>query len=332
MTEELERITSLLQKENNYLIASHLNPDGDSVGSLLALGIALMETGKKVTLTTIDPVPYKYRFLPGSHLIKEWKEVNDREYNYLIVLDCSDLSRLEPLSQDLFVRERMINIDHHVSNEFFAEYNYVDTGAGSVGEIIFELLKKMNIKITSDMALCLYVAVCTDTGSFRYSNTSARTHRIAAQLLELGVEPVYMTHKIYENISKEGMLLIKEALNTLSFDCRDKIAYITITKAIMEKTGAREEDTEGIINYTRNIRGVEIGILFREICKEKTRVGFRSRSINVSELAGMFNGGGHPLAAGCQVNRNLAETKREVLKMAGKFLEESKIISKPVIT
>ncbi|PKM83586.1 MAG: bifunctional oligoribonuclease/PAP phosphatase NrnA [Firmicutes bacterium HGW-Firmicutes-13] len=323
---QLEKIANLLRKENNYLIASHLNPDGDSVGSLLALGMALMGMGKKVTLTTIDPVPLKYRFLPGTDFIKEWKEVNSQEFNYLVVLDCSDLSRLEPLSRDLFVRERMINIDHHVTNEFFAEYSYVNPRAGSVGEIIFQLLEQMKLKITYDMALCLYVAVCTDTGSFRYSNTSAGTHRTAARLLELGVEPSYMTEKIYENVTKEGILLIREALNTLSFDYGDKIAHITITNVIMNRTGAREEDTEGIVNYTRNIQGVEIGILFREICEWKTRVGFRSRNIDVSKLAGMFNGGGHPRAAGCQVNKDLPEAKREVLKKAKRFLEESEII------
>lgn len=319
----LDTIAKLLLKENNYLIASHMDPDGDSVGSALALWIALNSLGKKAVLTTIDPVPFKYRFLPHWEEVKEWQEVETGDYGLIIILDSSDLRRIEPL-MDLAKIQRVINIDHHVTNEKFGQYNYIDAGAGSVGEIIYELLKQMKLAITKEIAMCLYTAINTDTGSFRYANTSSRTHRIAADLVELGVNPAEMTRHIYENATREGTLLIKEALSTLKFDCRNQIAHITVTREMMECTGAREEDTEGLVNYTRNIQGVEIGILFKEICEGKIRVGFRSHRVDVSQLAEIYGGGGHPRAAGCQVEKTLPEARQEVLNSARKFLEECK--------
>ncbi len=325
MTEkDLMKAADLLQKDNNILIASHLNPDGDSVGSALALTLALKGLDKKVSLTTIEPVPSKYLFLPQTELVKEWKEVEGDHFNLFVVLDCSDLKRLEPLSDYLSKKDQLLNIDHHVTNQYFGFYNYVNPQASSVGEIIFELLKLMKIEINYEIALCLYVAISTDTGSFKFSNTTPRTHRIVAELIELGVDPAEVNRNVYENVSKGGVMLIREALKTLEFDCQDKIAYLTITRKIMEKAGAREEDTEGIINYARNIRGVEVGILFREISKGKTRVAFRSHDVDVSKLAAIYEGGGHPRAAGCQVDKDLATVRRVVLKQARLFINDLK--------
>lgn len=322
MTEQrLETIAQVLYEKDNFIIVSHLNPDGDSVGSVLALGQALQTLGKKVILSTIDSVPYKYTFLPNANIIQKWQDVVIGEDNFIITLDCSDLKRLYPL-EDKLLKERIINIDHHVSNQYFGYYNYVDPNASSVGEIIFELLKIMNIRISLDIAKCLYTAINTDTGSFNYSNTTSKTHYIASQLLELGIDPAEISHQIYENYPKSSIFLIREALNTLKFTCQDKISYITITQEMMKKAGAKEEETEGIINYTRNIRGVEIGVLFREVSRDKTRVGFRSHGIDVGKLASFFNGGGHPRASGCEINKSLTEAKEVILEKARIFLNE----------
>lgn len=317
----LDTIAKLLLEEDNFLIVSHMNPDGDSVGSALALWIALNSLGKKAVVTTIDPVPFKYRFIPCWEEVKKWQEVEHRDYGLFISLDSSDLRRIEPL-MGLAMTQKIINIDHHVTNEKFGLYNHIDAGAGSVGEIIYELLKQMKVEISKEIAICLYTAINTDTGSFRYANTTSRTHRIAAELVDIGVQPAEMTRCIYENTTREGTLLIKEALSTLDFDCGALIAHVTVTLDMMERTGAREEDTEGLINYTRNIQGVEIGILFKEICEGKVRVGFRSHSIDVSRLAETYGGGGHPRAAGCQVEKTLPEARQEVLKSARQFLVE----------
>ncbi len=321
---DLVKVADLLHEENNILITSHLNPDGDSVGSVLALGLALKSRGKNVSLTTIDPVPSKYLFLPRTELIKEWKEVVENNYNLVVVLDCSDLKRIEPLGDSIIKKERLLNIDHHVTNQYFGNYNYVNDQASSVGEIIFELLELMSLEINYEIALCIYTAICTDTGSFKFPNTTPRTHRIAAKLIESGVEPAEVNRNVYENVSKGGVMLIRETLKTLEFDCHDKIAYLTITRETMEKTGAREEEIEGIINYTRRIKGVEVGILFRETNKGKIRVAFRSHNVDVSRLAAVYNGGGHPRAAGCQMDKNLAEARSDVLRQARLFLNDLK--------
>ncbi|RQD75387.1 MAG: bifunctional oligoribonuclease/PAP phosphatase NrnA [Candidatus Syntrophonatronum acetioxidans] len=319
--QSLETIAQVLYEKDNFIIVSHLNPDGDSVGSVLALGQALQVLGKKVILSTIDSVPFKYAFLPESNIIKKWQEIQISKENYIITLDCSDLKRIYPLEGNL-LKEQLINIDHHVSNQYFGSYNYVDPDASSVGEIIFELLEIMNINITLNIALCLYTAIITDTGSFCYSNTTSKTHRTAAQLLEIGVDPAEISHHIYENYPKSSVFLVREALNTLEFTCQDKISYITITEDMMERAGAKDEETEGIINYTRNIQGVEIGILFREVASDRTRVGFRSHRIDVGQLAELFNGGGHPRASGCEIDKSLRETKDIILDKARIFLNE----------
>lgn len=313
-------IVELLRIHDNVLILSHLNPDGDSVGSVLALGRALEKQGKKVTLTTIDPVPLKYRFLPGADAVKTWQEAGEGDYQLFVALDSSDLARLEPLDKELLVKERLVNIDHHVSNHNYGRYNYVDVRAGSTGEIILQILDALGQEIDREMALCLYVALCTDTGCFRFSNTTPQTHRMTARLLEVGIDPAAIYQEIYENTTKEGIILLREALNTLEFYAGDKVAYITITRETMDKTGAREEDTEGIINYTRSIQGVEIGILFREMEQDKTRVGFRSRQVDIARLAVIYGGGGHPLAAGCQLSKPLPEARDEILGRVGRLL------------
>ncbi len=317
----LDEAAEILFQEDDFLIISHMNPDGDSVGSALALWITLNSLGKKAYVTTIDPVPVKYRFLPSWEEVKEWQKVQPRDYGGVIILDSSDLRRIEPL-MGIALSQKMINIDHHITNEKFGQYNHIDSEAGSVGEIIYDLLRKMQVEISKEAAVCLYTAINTDTGSFRYANTSPRTHRTAAALLELGVQPAEVTRHIYENTSREATLLIKEALSTLEFDCGGQVAHITVTREMLERTGAKEEDTEGLVNYTRNIQGVEIGIFFKEICDQKVRVGFRSQRIDVSRLAEIYGGGGHPRAAGCQLEKALPEARLEVLGSARKFLTE----------
>ncbi|UNC91839.1 DHH family phosphoesterase [Candidatus Contubernalis alkaliaceticus] len=319
----LETISKLLLEEDNFLIASHMSPDGDSVGSALALWMALQALGKTTEVTTVDPVPFKYRFLPCWEQVKVWQEVKSKAYGLFIILDSSDLRRIEPLLS-LAQSQKILNIDHHITNERYGMYNHIDSQAGSVGEIIFEIIKQMKVQISKEMAVCLYTALNTDTGSFRYANTTSRTHRIAGALIDLGVKPAEITRYIYENVTREGTLLIKEALNTLHFECQGQIAHITVTREMMERTGARDEDTEGLVNYTRNIGGVEIGIIFKEICAEKVRVGFRSHGVDVSKLAEIYGGGGHPRAAGCQLEKSISQARPEVIKSAGKFLEECK--------
>jgi len=217
----------------------------------------------------------------------------------------------------------VINIDHHVSNENFGRYNWVDTGRSSVGEMVFELFKAFKLKVDYDDAVAMYVAIMTDTGSFKYTNTTARTHRVTAELIEAGVRPYDIYGRIYETSSLQDTSLLGEALQTLKVSDDGKIAWLWVTKEMLKKTKASLEGTEGIINFARSIEGSEIAILFRETGTEnRIKVSFRSKgNVDVNKLAGSFGGGGHATASGCTVFGKIEEVEKKVLDKAQEILE-----------
>jgi len=300
----------LVEKNHSFMIASHVAPDGDSIGSVLALTLALLKLGKKAVPVINDNIPKKYRFLPGSNfIIKETSE----KYDVLIALDCGDIERLgfnRPLKEYGTI---VVNIDHHKSNIYFGDLNLVDSSASSVGEIIYRLLDG-KVEIDFDIALNIFTSIITDTGSIRYSNTTPASLKILAKLVDKGVRPDYVSRQVFERRSLASVLLLTSVLNTLEFSADGKIASLFITKDMLKAADADEEDADGIINYAREIEGVEVAVLFKEYEDGLTKVGFRSNEwVDVSMLAAEFNGGGHPRAAGCQIKLPLEETKEIVL-------------------
>ncbi|MCR4430560.1 MAG: bifunctional oligoribonuclease/PAP phosphatase NrnA [Tepidanaerobacteraceae bacterium] len=312
---------NILAKYNSYIVTSHIVPDGDGIGSVLAMMLALQKAGKNAVAVVRDTVPDKYIFLPYARTIK--KDF-DGKYDVIISLDCGDEERLgfeKPLKD---LGKIVVNIDHHKSNTFFGDINIIDCHASSVGEILYHIIKDLTI-IDMDIATNIYTSIITDTGSLRYSNTTPSCLRILAELVEKGVKPDFISRQVFEKRSIESVNLIKMALNTLEILSDGMLACIFITKEIMEKSGAKEEDTDGIINYAREIEGVEVAVLFKEKEEGLIKVGFRSNDwIDVSKIAEEFGGGGHARAAGCTLKATLNETRENVLNSVKKYLAREK--------
>lgn len=320
----LAAVAAELRRAVRPVLAGHVMPDGDSIGSTLALGLMLEQLGKTVQMVSQDPIPATYRFLPGVERI-HIGTVPDADYDYLVTLDCSVPERLGPDVKPLLSRPgiRVVNIDHHISTGPFADFNHIDPTAAAVGEIVFDLAEPLGVEITVDIGTCLYVAIATDTGSFRYENTTAGTHRRIARLMEMGLDAAAVNTRIYDEKPLAAIRLLHQVLGTLALSAGGRIAWLRLTRA-MEAEYGEEVDVEDLINYARRISGVEVGILFRELPEGQIKVGFRSkRAVDVAALASAFGGGGHPRAAGCRFEGELAEAERQVLGATERVVAEA---------
>src|SRR3989338_1150965 len=310
-------VKTAIKKNSKFLISSHINPEGDSIGSQIAMAILLKKLGKEAVILNESPTPHFLQFLPGAENIL--KEISvDLHFQAAIILDCPDLTRIGNVSRYIEKDTVLINIDHHVSNINFGKYNWVDLEVSSTGEMIFDLYKAFKAGIEYDEAMAMYVSIMTDTCSFRYTNTSSKTHKIAAKLIDIGIKPYEIYGKIYETSSIQDMNLLGEALRTLKVTPDGKVAWLWVTKEALKNTKASLEGTEGIINFARSIEGVDIAILFRETgTEDRIKVSFRSKGrVDVNKLASFFNGGGHVTASGCTVFGKMEEVEKKVLEKA----------------
>lgn len=313
----LADIALAIDHAEHVLICGHVLPDGDSLGSMLALGLVLEKLGKRVTMGGADRAPSIYGFLPGvDRYVAGGPPAG--AYDTFIVLDCSVPERLGSGYQELLSSGMVvINLDHHTGSRSFGTYRYIDPAAGAVGEIILDLFDLMKVDIPIEAAICLYTAIVTDTGSFQYENTRPHTHRRVAKLLEIGVPAAQINQKLYEEKPKVVLDLLGLALGTLSLSPCGKVCWMTVTRKLLSSAEAEDEHTEGLVNYARSIKGVQIGILFREIEDGDFKISFRTKGIvDANRLAAMFDGGGHQRAAGCVMRGNLAEIQGEVVKAA----------------
>ena len=314
MDVSFKQIANLFEESHSIILTGHVNPDGDCLGSLLALYQYLLSLGKDVRMVLDDDVPVLYKFLPG-HLAIEKPTAQLIKVDLLIVLDASDLERIGNVKH--YVNAPILNIDHHLSNTRFADYCYIDSTSAATGEILFQLFTMLNATITADMASCLYTAIATDCGFFRYANTSVQTMNYAAALMEKGASPHIISEHL-ETKSLESILTLGKVLESLELYHHGKIASITI----LPNTLGNLDTTEGFINYPRVIEGVAIAIMFKVMSDNTVRISFRSKDVDVSKLALSFGGGGHARAAGCAITGKIEEVKKAVLAAAIKQLKE----------
>ena len=318
-----EKLLAAIKQAENIVICGHAMPDGDSVGSTVAMGLAAKKLGKQAVVINPDPVPRSYSFLPGS---KDVGVLTDFPANcdLAIILDCTDLYRGgQELAALLAKVPTIINIDHHVSNQQFGHFNFVDPAAAATGELVFHLIGALGLEISPEMATNLYTAIAMDTGSFRYDNTSAKTHKIAAELINAGINVAMINDNLFERREIITFKLLGRALTSINLSPCGRVAWISVPFSMMEELGARDEHADGIVNYPKNIEGVDIGLFFRELEPGKVKVGFRSReTADVNKLAALFGGGGHPRAAGCLINGDLKDVENEVVKAALAVLTE----------
>lgn len=299
----------------NFIVTSHVNPEGDALGSLLGLTLALRLAGKNVTACMEDKVPDLLKFLPGSDTLTGSLD-GAASYDATFAVDCGQMDRLgAPLSRCAEIGT-LINIDHHRTNDEFGDINIIEAEASSAGEMVYDLIKAAGLEMDKDIATCLYVAISTDTGSFRYSSSKPDTFRKAGELVALGADPWDVASHVYENHPETKLKLFSKVLGTLDVVQCDsfKVATMYVTLEMFESVGADKDLAEGFVNYARAVTGVEVGLLFRESEPGKYKVSMRSRGlIDVAEIAQRFGGGGHRNAAGFKINGELTEV-RERLK------------------
>lgn len=312
----LADVAAALRQSRNVVVSGHIMPDGDSIGSTLALGMALEKLGKKVTMISSEPVPDTYQFLPGAERVQQ--ELPPSDYDTLVMVDCSVRDRLaKELHGLLKDGVTVVNIDHHATADTFADINYIDSHAAATGEIIYDLLINMEIEVDHSMALSLYTAIVTDTGSFRYEGTTPTTHRRVADLLEKGIEVARVSKLIFEEKPLETINILKMVLPTLNVSDCGRVAWITLDWPTKELLGAKDEHTENLISYPRQIKGVEVALFFKALAPGTVKVSLRSNQyVDVNELAGNFGGGGHIRASGCQMEGDLEDIKNEVIAVA----------------
>lgn len=309
----LIEVIDKIQNSKSICLISHINPDGDSLGSLLGLGIALnLFKDKKINLAKVDEIPRKYSFLPKIDYLREIYE--NEVFDLVITLDCSDLNRL---GHSKFIAENadfIINIDHHKSNDYFGQINIVDPNMSSTGELVYHLLKQMDIEIDEDIATALYVSISTDTGSFKYDNTSPSTFEAAAELMRCGIDINRITTEVYQSKSLIRTKLLVKTLNNMEMHLDNRIGIAIVTEEILKDCNATIQDAEGIIEFIRDIEGIEVAAILKEFSKDEMKVGLRSKSdIDVAEIAEKFSGGGHKKASGCTVHKSMEEAKKEVI-------------------
>jgi len=322
-SENMMQVVEALKNKSNFLITAHVNPEGDSIGSQISMYYLLAALGKKSVIVNHDEVPVNLRFLTGTELFFQ-QMPDDFCPEAFIVLDCPVKERTGRVAECVGKGGEIINIDHHVSNEFFAEINWVEAGASSVGEMMFELFSRMDIKLEKEVCEAIYTAIITDTGMFNYDNTTSRTHEIVGRLISLGVDPKKMHEKIFETRTASDVRLLGKTLGSLKMEADGKIAYIGLTQEMYAEEGVHAVTTDEFINFPRAIEGAEIAIFFKENSKpEKINVSFRSKGkVNVNLLAACFGGGGHAQAAGCTLNCSLLEAQEKVLAEAVKALKK----------
>lgn len=305
----LDQVLREIRQRDRFILTSHARPDGDAVGSALACGEILRSLGKQAEVVLHDGVPRIYQSLPFSDKVLQAEQVNG-QYDAAIILECDSIQRTRLAGLE---HHFLISIDHHQSGRPFANVNWIDPRAVATAEMIYRLAREAGVKISADMATCLYTAVLTDTGSFMYAGTNEHTFALARELVLAGADPARCARSIYFGHSTAKLRLLGAALSDLHRE--GSIAWIAVTQAQMEHCNAKEEDCEGLVNYALSIHDVEVAIFFRELPDGRFRVSVRSKSkVNVAEIAEQLGGGGHHCASGCSVDGPLEHAVEAILK------------------
>ncbi len=315
------QLNDIIKVSKNILIVSHINPDGDTLGSMCGLHSAIKDNFRKNTdMLLMSKCPEIFKFLPYvSEAININQIDKSREYDLVINVDVASSDRMFE-SRVLFDKAKhTVNIDHHITNEKYAELNFVFPEASSAGEVLYKLMQKMDWEISKTTATCIYTALLTDTGAFKYSNTGADTFRIAGELVSSGVIPTEIYKYCYESNTKEHVLFQAHCLSNAVFSDDNKVAYINIYKKDMEKFNVAEDCTEGLTEKLRAIKSVEVAFIVKQISNTSSKVSMRSERIDISQVCAKFGGGGHKLAAGCLIKNTVADAAKKVLEEVKKL-------------
>lgn len=327
-TEAMERISEVLHAGKRFLLLTHLAPDGDSLGSALAMRMVLLRMGKEPIVVSRDVVPQRYQFLPGSATVVHDLPTNGdgRRVDAVLTFECPDVGRTgwPDVARDHLV----VNVDHHEDNALFGRINWVEPKAPAVGEMVTRLLRHLGQELDRDIATCVYTALMTDTGSFTYSNASAATLRLGADLVDSGADPYRIALEVYDSNRFEKLKLLGAALERLHWDDSGRLAWMRVGRDDLERFHALPEDMDDLVNYPRSVRGVGIAVIFKEMDPGRFRVSLRSKgAIDVFRIARAFNGGGHRNAAGCSIEGSYEEVSDRVLERCRAAIEDGEATS-----
>jgi phosphoesterase RecJ-like protein len=317
-------IGRVLREHNKFAILSHVRPDGDALGSTLALALSLKELGKDVRAWNEEGMLEKYNFLARAELLTQ-PPGTPEDFDVVVALDTAVQNRLGSTTAAIGSAKLWINIDHHPSNPCYGDLVYIDPTAPATGQILFEFLTNQKFPITPAIAENLYAAISTDTGSFQYPNTTTRTFEIAGELVRRGVDVGRVSQLLYENFPRRRIELLRDLLATMRFACDGKVAYFSLSQAAAAALGVIPEDNEGLIDHLRAIRGVIVAIFFEELPDGKVRVSMRSKNeaVDVCAICTQFGGGGHVLAAGARVRGTLPEVEKRIVEQACAAIERN---------
>jgi bifunctional oligoribonuclease and PAP phosphatase NrnA len=324
MKASFHEIAGAINRANRIAILSHMRPDCDAIGSQLALLLTLQQLGKEVTAWNEDGLPESYRFLEKSNLIQQPPD-QPEEFELAIALDTASQQRLGTTLHAIRHADQWINIDHHASNPGYGDLVYIDTVAPATGQIVYEFIRSEKLPLSRAAADALYAAISTDTGSFRYSNTTARTFEIAGELIRSGANAAGIANKLYESYPKRRVQLLGQLLPQASFDLGDQVASMSLTNETKQRLQIQPDDIDGLIDYVRAIDTVVVAVFFEELADGKIRLSMRSKDdqIDVNKICGEFGGGGHPRAAGARIRGNLEEVRSKVLKRVSHEITKS---------
>ena len=311
----LAQIGDIIRRHQTFLVGGHVRPDGDVLACQLALGLTLQGLGKTVEIWNPDGMPHKYTFLPHADLVQR-PPAQPRAFDVVIAVDTATRDRLGGICDRLIPGTIGVNIDHHISNTRYGEVNWIETRAAATGEMLYELLQANQWPFTPDIASNLFVAISTDTGSFRYSNTTPRTLRLAADLVEAGANVAELSRRCFESYPLSRVRLLQLAMAGLKLSAGGHVGRVWLTREMYQQSGALPEDTEGMIDYIRAIDSVMVALVFEQEKAGVVRVSLRSKSnkVSVDKIAAQFGGGGHPAAAGAHLSGEPAAVEAAMLK------------------
>ncbi|MGB8510497.1 MAG: bifunctional oligoribonuclease/PAP phosphatase NrnA [Pyrinomonadaceae bacterium] len=312
----LSQVVELIESKRRFAITSHIRPDGDSLGSSLGLYWLLRALDKEPEVIMCDPVPHAYQKLPGADAVRVTPGV-DRPYDAVFVIECSDITRPGLIDLD---KQFVVNIDHHSTTALFGTINWIDSTASAVGEMIYNLCKAIGVRVTKEIAECVYTALVTDTGSFHFSNTTERTFKVASELVRAGVKPAKISQAVFSNYPWSKIELMSKVLSTIRRDPTGRVAWLRQTMEMQERTGASDQDADGFVNYPLSCGEVEAVAFLKESEPGVYRVSLRSKGdVNVARIAEKFAGGGHRNASGCTIEGSWDEAESALV---GLLLDE----------
>ncbi len=325
----MKKVIDQLKTCKNILLTTHAEPDGDALGSLIALGLVLEQQNKNITLYNEDPTPAIYRFLPSISRIKH--EIGDVSgFDTAIILDCGSLDRVGKAADAISRIPVIVNIDHHITNTNFGHLQFVDTDSCATAAIIYRILKFMDVQIETPIATAIYTGILTDTGSFRFSNTNRDSFGICEEMVSLGVNPYIVSQNVFGTYSLGRIKLLNMALDSIEISKNGKLSMMTLTESMLAKSDTQAEDVAGLINYAKRIQDVVVAVLIFEYPRNGNvvdedgqrmyHISLRSDgAVDVGKIASSFEGGGHASAAGFDIKSTLPELKTLILNLSGRL-------------